>query len=218
MRRFSFAIVAALVAACTDSTGPSTSPRYLFLSGVWEASSSAPGGFLLRIATIARDGRIDGIGVAYLLQGIDSLKISGDYAADGSFGLSIAYASGQDAAFSGVVQRTDSLTGTWTDRGTGASHEVSFARLPVPPCSDSVPLTGTLDPAHPGFFVQLQDTVDAATEAARLGTLYGFTPTRVSAVQFRGFAAAIPMSTVTVLRCEPKVVEVMYDGGATIAG
>ena len=215
MKRLSFAIVAALVAACAETTGPGASARYLFLSGVWQASGNTPGGSLIKIATSAGGGRINGIGVAYGFQNVDSLEISGEYAADGSFGLSIVYAGGQSATYSGQVQGTGALAGSWTDWSTGASYNTTFTRLPVPPCADSVPLLGTYDPVAPGFIVQFQDTVNAAAEAARLGTVYGFTPMHVYEAAIKGFAADVPLATATVLRCEPKVKQIEYDGAAT---
>jgi len=206
-----------LVAACSDVTGPGGSPRYLLLSGVWQTAAT-PGG-VVKIATYAAAGRINGIGVAYLTTGTDTLDIEGQYdATDGSFGLSIVYASGQSAAFTGQVQGTGSLSGSWTDWKTNASYNLTFTRLNVPPCDDSVPLLGTYDPAAPGFIVSFQDTVNSTVEATRLGAFYGFTPTHVYEAAIKGFAATIPMSTVTVLRCEPKVKQIEYDAAASIAG
>ena len=217
-----------VVAACSELTAPTPS-QYLLLSGVWASSTATPGGSAIKIATYAAGGQITGIGVAYDLATTDSLKIGGQYSiANGTFGMSIAYASGRSATFVGpaqgassvvgAVQGTSSLTGSWTDWSTGYSYEVTFTRLPVPPCEDSVPLLGSPDPAAPGFIVRFQDTVNATTETARLGAFYGFTATHVYVAAIRGFAAEIPLATVTVLRCEPKVVSIAYDASVTIAG
>jgi len=218
MKRKALALAATfLVAACSDVTGPGGSPRYLLLSGVWVASTAAPGGAAIKIAMYAAGGQISGRGLAYGLSGTDSLDIGGQYSAvDESFGLSIAYSSGRSAAFVGQVQGTSSLSGTWTDWSTGATYNTTFTRLPVPPCSDSVPLLGTYDPAAPGFIVRFQDTVNATAETARLGAAYGFTATHVYEAAIKGFAADIPLATVTVLRCEPKVTSIEYDAVAGI--
>lgn len=208
-------LLVAFVAACSDATGPHGSPQYLLLSGVWISISATPGGNIIKIATYAAGGHIHGVGVVYDLSTTDSLQIGGQYTTDGSFGLSIAYASGQSAAFVGLAQGTSSLSGTWTDWGAGSSYNTTFTREPVPPCSDSVPLLGTYDPAAPGFIVRFQDTVNAAAETARLGALYGFTPTFVYQAAIRGFAADIPLATVTVLRCEPTVTSIEYDAAST---
>jgi hypothetical protein len=223
---FAFAATAALL-ACFEPTAPQA-PQFLLLSGVWSATTATPGGYYIKMATFAAAGRIDGVGVAYILSTTDSLKIGGEYGADGSFGLSIAFASGQSATFVGPVQgtgntvrpvlSTGSLSGTWTDWSTGSSYDITFTRLRVPPCADSVPLLGAFDPAAPGFIVRFQDTVNAESEATRLGLLYGFTATHVYAAAIRGFAADMPLSTVTVLRCEPKVASIEYNGIVTIAG
>ena len=216
MKRLALAIaLTAFAAACNETTGPS-GPRYLLLSGVFDASVATPGGSYTKIATTAVAGGIYGIGIAVTISGVDSMKISGQYSvADSSFGLDIAFASGKSAAFTGVVTGTAGLTGSWTDWSTGASANVTFTRLDVPPCPDSVPLLGTFDPDAPDFIVRFQDTVNAAVETDRLGALYGFTPTFVYQTVPVGFAALIPLSTVTVLRCEPKVVSVSYDATAT---
>ena len=212
MKRLALAIAAtALAAACKETTGPSGA-RYLLLSGVFEAASVTPGGFLTKIAITAAGGGINGIGVVFTASGTDTMKIGGRFeVADSSFALDINFQSGKTAAFAGHVLGTDSLTGAWTDWSTSQITNVTFTRLDVPPCSDSVPLLGTFNPSAPDFIVRFQDTVNAAVESARLGALYGFTPTSVYTSALRGFAAAIPMSTVTVLRCEAKVTSVSYD-------
>ena len=209
-------LLVAFVAACSDVTGPGHSPQYLLLSGVWAASTASPGGYEIKIATYASGLRITGIGVEYFLSNTDSLKISGQYSlVDSSFGLSITYFGGRTATFAGQVQGTGSLSGSWTDWNTNSSYPVTFSRLNVPPCDDSVPLLGTYDPTAPDFIVRFQDTVNATTEAARLGALYGFTATHVYEAALKGFAADIPLATVTVLRCEPKVQMIEYDGVVT---
>ena len=217
MKRTAFAqaAVAVLLTGCLELTGPGSSPKFLLLSGVWEAQSTPGSGSLVKIATAAAGGHITGIGIAYVNAGVDSLTIDGQYDSDGSFGMDIQFASGRSAAYAGQVQSTASLSGPWTDWSTGASDTATFDRLPVPPCPDSVPLLGTYDPNAPGFIVEFEDTVDASVETARLGALYGFTPTFVYQTPPVGFAATIPLSTVTVLRCEPKVVSVSYDGTVT---
>jgi hypothetical protein len=211
-------LLVALALACTDVMGPGDSPKFLLLSGVWSSSTATPGGSYIKIATSAAAGHISGIGVAYVSAGVDSLGIDGQYdPTDGSFGMTIAYASGPSSTFTGLAQGAGALSGTWYDWRTGTSYDVAFTRLLVPPCDDSVPLRGTPNPAAPDFIVQFQDTVNATAEAARLGALYGFTPTLVYTAALSGFAANIPLTTVTVLRCEPKVTSVSYDvvgGGA----
>jgi hypothetical protein len=219
MKRSALALATTfLAAACSEATGPGSSPKYLLLSGVWVGSTATPGGSYVKMVTYAAAGHINGVGIAYGLMGTDTLEIGGQYSADGSFGLSIAYSSGQPAAYTGVVQGTAALTGTWTDWSTESSYNTTFTRVPVPPCSDSAPLLGSPDPAAPGFIVRFQDTVNATAETALLGGLYGFTATHVYEAAIKGFAADIPLTTVTVLRCEPKVVSIEYDGTATIAG
>jgi hypothetical protein len=209
----------AALLACSESTAPGPKgPQDLLLSGVWESTSANPAGSYVKIATYAAGGQITGVGVAYRLATPDSLRIGGQYLDNGSFGLSIDYSSGRSAAFVGAVHGTAALVGTWTDGTSGASYDETFARLSVPPCSDSTPLLGTYDPAAPGFIVRFQDSVNAAAEAARLAALYNFTTTFVYDVAIKGFAADLPMSTVTVLRCEPKVTSISYDATVTIGG
>ncbi len=212
MRRVALAIAAAaLAAACEPITGIS-GQKYLLLSGVWSASTSVPGTSGVKMATAAAAGHITGIGVAYTMDGVDTLRIEGQYDASNlTFGLDITSDAGRSAAFSGQIQSTASLTGYWTDWSTGSGSSTTFTRLLVPPCDDSVPLTGTYDPNAPGFIVTFRDDVNATVEAASLGDLYGFTPTQVWNVAPQGFLAVIPMATVTVLRCEPSVTSVAYN-------
>jgi hypothetical protein len=207
----------AVFAACRDPAAPHAPPN-LLLSGVWVASSVLPGIVEIKIATRAENGEITGVGLVYGYSSADTVKISGQYLADGTFGFSVTYPDGRSATFTGVAQGTGSLFGTWTDWATGASCEITFLRAFVPPCADSAPLLGAPDSAAPGFIVRFQDSVNADAEATRLAALYDFTPTAVWTLTIRGFAADLSMATVTVLRCEPKVASVSYDASVTIAG
>ncbi len=198
----------AFVAACRDPVAP-TYPRYLLLSGVFTAAS-VPGGSAVRIATTASGGEINGIGVVYVSTGTDSLEIGGQYLDDGTFGLSIAFASGRQATFTGRVTGAANITGTWIDWTLDLSVPATFVRALVPPCADSVPLLGMRDPDTHGFLVLFRDDVDSREEAARLASLYGFAATAVYGYAAKGFAADLPLETVTVLRCEPSVASVTY--------
>jgi hypothetical protein len=209
MKRAAFILATSsiLMAACNDVAGP-TGPPFLLLSGVWDGTTGS--GDLIKIATTASGGRISGIGIAYTMSGVDTLRIAGQFSYfDGSFGLDIQSDDGQAAAYTGQIQSTDSLTGDWTDWTSGRSYPVVFVRLPVPPCADSVPLIGTPASSPPGVIVFLHAAVNADTEATRLGTLYGFTPTSLSDAP-KSFDADLPLATVTVLRCEPAVDSVRY--------
>ncbi len=213
MKRTAFPLAiaaAALAAGCGDPTGIS-GERYLLLSGVWSASTSIPGTLGVKMATAAAAGHITGIGVAYTSEGVDTLRIDGQYDGSLNFGLDITSDAGRSAAFSGQIRSTASLNGYWTDWSSGSSSSATFSRLAVPPCDDSVPLTGTYDPNAPGFIVGFRDDVNATVEAASLGDLYGFTATQVYTTAPKGFSAVIPMATVTVLRCEPAVTSVRYN-------
>jgi len=63
--------------------------------------------------------------------------------------------------------------------------------------------------------VQFHDNVDAAAEAALLGDRYGFVVSIVYQSAPKGFAAQLSPATVAVLRCEPAVASIEYDGVVT---
>lgn len=219
MRRRALALAAvALCGACYEFTGPGAAPD-LRLTGAWAFAPVTPGGGGVYLDLHAAGGIITGTGREYHFCCLyDTFTATGEYSdISRSFALLIRYSRGSSGTFAGQVFGADSLKDTWTGGNSMTWFPSTFYRALVPPCSDSVPLSGTYDPAAPGFIVLFQDSVNATAEAARLGALYDFTPTHVYTVAPKGFSADIPMSTVTVLRCEPKVLSIEYDGIVTIA-
>lgn len=209
-------LAAAALVACYEFTAP-TGAVDLRLSGEW-VTGPIPSGAFTALSMQAAGGRITGTGKTdvccfqeYLL------GVGGDYSdSSGAFTITITYPTGATATYDGVVQGADSLVGGWTGAPGALGLRIVFYRQPIPPCSDSAPLLGTYDPAAPGYIVQFHDSVNAAAEAARLAALYGFTTTFVYQAALKGFAAQLSPATVAVLRCEPTVASIEYDGVVTI--
>jgi hypothetical protein len=215
-----FAIAAAaLLAACYEFTGPEPTPN-LFLTGVWAYGIGTPGGggAADTMTLSAIYGHITGYGVEYDPgQFYSAFSVTGQYSdTTQSFVLWIRYTKSALTTYvTGSVYGADSLSvrvPTYTS--PGYDDEV-FNRLPVPPCSDSAPLLGAYNPAAPGYMVQFRDGVDAAAEAALLADRYGFVVDIVYQAGPKGFAAKLSSATVAVLRCEPAVSSIEYDGVVT---
>jgi hypothetical protein len=206
---------AVLVVGCYEPTAPA--PPDLLLTGRWADAPVTPGGGGLFLTLRAAGGTITGTGQEYHLCCLyDSFTLSGDYSdSSRTFELFVRYSKGPTGTYVGRVFGADSLSGTWSG-GAPTWPWHTLRRVFEPPCADSAPLLGTYDPAAPGFIVRFQDSVNAAAEAARLGALYGFTPTFVYTAAIRGFAADLSFATVAVLRCEPKVMHISYDAVVTV--
>jgi hypothetical protein len=213
------AAAAALSVACYEYTGPEPAPN-LFLSGsFYRDLSDVPGGGAADTMTLsAIYGHITGYGVQYELGHFYSaFSVTGQYSdTTQSFVLWIRYTESALTTYvTGSVYGADSLSvrvPTYTS--PGYDDEV-LNRLPVPPCADSAPLLGTYNPAAPGYMVQFRDGVDAAAEAALLADRYGFVVDIVYQAGPKGFAAKLSSATVAVLRCEPAVASIEYDGVVT---
>jgi hypothetical protein len=207
--------LAALLAGCYEFTAP-TGAVDLLLTGTW-STGAIPSGSYTSLSIRAAGGQITGTGQEQQLCCTHySFTISGDYSpTSGSFTIGVMYPGGETRTFDGTVQGPDSLVGSWVMPGV-LGMRVVFYRQPIPPCLDSAPLLGTFDPAAPGFIVQFHDSVDAAAEASRLAALYGFTTTFVYQAAIKGFAADLSLATVAMLRCEPAVAVIEYDGVVTI--
>ena len=210
---------AALLAACYEYTGPEPAPN-LFLSGSFYRNlTTVPGGGAADTMTLsAIYGHITGYGVEYDLgRFYSSFSVTGQYSdTTQSFVLWIRYTKTALTTYvTGSVYGADSLSlrvPTYTS--PGYDDEV-FKRLPVPPCADSAPLLGTYNPAGPEYIVQFHDGVDAAAGAALLADRYGFVVNIVYLSAPEGFAAQLSPGTVAVLRCEPVVASIEYDGVVT---
>jgi len=187
----------------------------LRLSGEW-ITGPIPSGSFTALSLQAAGGRITGTGEQSLLCCDNSLAISGDYSETSeSFTIVITYPGGETATFVGVAQGADSLVGGWSGTPGALGVRLVFYRRPQPPCSDPAPLLGTYNPAAPGYMVQFHDSVDAAAEAALLADRYGFVVSIVYQSAPKGFAAQLSPATVAVLRCEPAVASIEYDGVVT---
>jgi hypothetical protein len=218
--RAAVAVAAAtLLAACYEYTGPEPAPN-LFLSGSFYSDlTNVPGGGAADTMTLsAIYGHITGYGVQYDLgRFYSAFSVTGQYSdTTQSFVLVIRYTESALTTYvTGSVYGADSLSvrvPTYTSPGY---YDEVFNRMPVPPCADSAPLVGTYDPAAPGYIVQFHDSVNAAAETARLAALYGFTTTFVFQSAPKGFAAQLSPATVAVLRCEPAVTAIEYNGIVT---
>jgi hypothetical protein len=220
-------LLVAFVVACYEFTGPTPAP-YLLLTGTWASNDAFPMGPSVQLDLHSAGGRITGTGfVRYFASSPesspDAFAISGEYSeTPGPFTLAIRYQDGTTATFAAEVHDADSLAGTWTYSAPGSSFHTTFYRGTVPPCSDWAPLVGTYKPLvgvpEPPAFrisVRLQDSLDAAKEAARLAALYGFTTASVYEAPIKGFAADLSRATMAVLRCEPTVMSLSYDAVAT---
>jgi hypothetical protein len=216
-----FAIAAAtLLAACYEFTGPEPAPN-LFLSGsfYWDLTNVPGGGAADTMTLSAIYGQITGYGVEYRLGHFYSaFSVTGQYSSDTAQGFWLAFRytnGGWPTGYSGRGYGADSLWGTVPTYTVPGYFDEVFKRLPVPPCSNSAPLLGTYNPAAPGYMVQFHDNVDAAAEAALLGDRYGFVVSIVYQSAPKGFAAQLSPATVAVLRCEPAVASIEYDGVVT---
>lgn len=78
-------------------------------------------------------------------------------------------------------------------------------------CAEPAPVTGSLDPAAPGFIVGYREGVGVVSETDRLASKYGFTPSFVYTVAFRGFAAILTPDTVASLRCEASILSIEHN-------
>ncbi len=206
-------------AACREATGPTPAPDLLFTGSWWDVRPITPAGGGIYITLRAAGGRVTGTGQEYRFCCLyDSFTISGQSSGTlRSFALSFRYSKGPTATYVGRVWNADSLAGTWTDVSSAASHHVAFKRQIEPTCADSAPLLGTYDPAAPGYIVRFRDSVDAAAEGARLAARYGFTTTFVYQYALKGFASAdMSAATAAVLRCEPSVASIGYNGIVTV--
>ena len=215
------AIAAALSGACYEFTGPEPMPDLRLTGSFYSDLTNVPGGGAADTMTLsAAFGHITGYGVRYILgRFYSAFSVTGEYEdTTQSFVLTIRYTnSAWPVDYTGSVYGADSLSGRVPTYTAPGYYEEVFYRLPVPPCADSAPLLGTHDSAAPGFIVRFQDSVNAAAEAARLAALYGFTTTQVYQSALKGFAALLSPATVAVLRCEPKVADIEYNGVVTIA-
>lgn len=80
------------------------------------------------------------------------------------------------------------------------------------PCSDPAPLHGTFDARAPGYVVAFQAGVDTQAEVARIEEIYGFTAQYVFTEALQGFAATFDANVRDMMRCEPSVASVQYNG------
>jgi hypothetical protein len=220
MKRKALALAATLlVAACYEYTGPEPAPN-LFLSGsFYRDLTNVPGGGAADTMTLsAIYGHITGYGVQYDLgRFYSAFSVTGQYSdTTQSFVLVIRYTESALTTYvTGSVYGADSLSvrvPTYTS--PGYDDEV-LNRLPVPPCADSAPLLGSYDPAAPGYLISFQNSVDPAAEAALLADRYGFTVQSLYQTAPKGFAAQLSRATVAVLRCEPAVTAIEYNGIVT---
>lgn len=203
----------AVLVACHEPMGPAPALD-LLLTGMWAYAPATPGGGGVFLNLRAAGGTITGTGQEYHLCCLyDSFAVSGDYSDSArSFEVRIRYSKGPSGTFVGQVFGADSLSGAWTGGDATTWFPSTFYRQPDPPCADSAPLMVPFAPGPPGYVVRLQDSVDAAAEAARLAQRYGFTPTAVYQSPLKGFAAFLSPAAVAVLRCEPAVLSIEWDG------
>ena len=207
----------AVLVACHEPTGPTPPPNLLLTGTWWFTFGRTPGGSGIELSLRTAGARIAGRGTEWCISCVyDSFTVDGDYSdASRSFAFTIRYPNGPVASYAGQVFGADSLVGTWTGSDGAPGSPRTFYREPEPPCSDSAPLLGTYETAAPGFIVRFQDSVNATAETGRLAARYGFTPTFVYEATLKGFAADLSPATVAVLRCEPKVTQIEYDGVVT---
>src|SRR5450759_1729857 len=79
-----------------------------------------------------------------------------------------------------------------------------------------VEVTGTFNPAAPGFIVSYQSGVDPVATTARLETKYTFSASHVYTA-LPGFSAQLSTAALSGIRCESTVSAITRDGVGTIA-
>jgi hypothetical protein len=84
------------------------------------------------------------------------------------------------------------------------------------PLNGCVEVTGTFNPAAPGFIVSYQSGVDPVTTTARLETKYTFSASHVYTA-LPGFSAQLSTAALSGIRCESTVSAITHDGVGTIA-
>jgi hypothetical protein len=79
------------------------------------------------------------------------------------------------------------------------------------PFADCVEVTGTFEPAAPGFIVFYHSGVDPVSTTAQLEAKYGFSASIVYDA-LSGFAAELSPAALSGVRCEPVVRSIGHDG------
>jgi hypothetical protein len=208
---------AALAIGCNQPLSNSGySPPDPVLSGAWGTTSSS--GSFVEFVMQAAGGTITGQGREFRAGAwFDTLQITGQYDEQtGSLVLTFQYSdSGASASYKGLALTPTQLAGTWASvSDSDQQFDRNFFVRPQAPCADSAPLLGTPNATAPGYLVAFTSAVaDPAAGAARLGTLFDFTPTTIYATGTpTGFAADILPSTAARVRCDSTVAFMEYAG------
>ena len=82
--------------------------------------------------------------------------------------------------------------------------------------TDPVDVTGTFDPAAPGFIVRYHSGVDPVATTAQLEKKYAFSASHVYTA-LPGFSAQLSAAALSGIRFESTVSSIAHDGVATFA-